>query len=79
MHFEEYNSSLDKWFEVFASPMGGNRFAATFSDITERKKAEEERERLLNHVQQEKDRPSALVNSMTDEVWFADDQKKISW
>ena len=40
MHFDEYNSSLDKWFEVFASPMGGNRFAAVFSDITERKEAE---------------------------------------
>jgi PAS domain S-box-containing protein len=42
MHFEEYNSSLDKWFEVYASPMGGNLFVAVFSDITERKRAEEE-------------------------------------
>ncbi|WP_440947661.1 PAS domain S-box protein [Methanosarcina sp. T3] len=41
MHFEEYNSSLEKWFEVFASPIGGNRFIAIFSDITERKQAEE--------------------------------------
>ena len=42
MHFEEYNASLDKWFEVFASPMGGNRFVAVFSDITRRKQAEED-------------------------------------
>jgi PAS domain S-box-containing protein len=41
VHFEEYNSSLDKWFEVFASPMGGNRFIAVFSDITDRKQAED--------------------------------------
>jgi PAS domain S-box-containing protein len=47
-------------------------------DITERKKAEEERERLLDQIQQEKDRLSALVNSITDEVWFADTQKKVS-
>ncbi len=42
MHFEEYNASLDKWFEVFASPMGGNRFVTVFSDITRRKQAEKD-------------------------------------
>jgi len=48
------------------------------TDITDRKVAEEERERLLDQIQQEKDRLSALLNSITDEVWFADSQKKIS-
>ena len=42
MHFEEYNASLDRWFEVFASPMGGNRFIAVFSDITKRKQTEKD-------------------------------------
>jgi hypothetical protein len=42
MHFEEYNASLDKWFEVFASPMGGNRFVTVFSDITRRKQVEKD-------------------------------------
>jgi len=42
MHFEEYNSFLDKWFEVFAIPIGGNRFIAVFSDITKRKHTEED-------------------------------------
>ena len=51
---------------------------AMLTDITERKEAEEERERLLDQIQQEKDRLSSLVNSITDEVWFADTQKKIS-
>ncbi|HIH95608.1 TPA: PAS domain S-box protein [Methanosarcina acetivorans] len=41
MRFEEYNSSLNRWFEVFASPMGGNLFAVVFNDITERKQAGE--------------------------------------
>jgi len=41
-HFEEYNASLDKWFEVFASPMGANRFIAVFSDITRHKQTEED-------------------------------------
>ena len=30
-HFEEYNAFLDKWFDVFASPIGDNRFVAVFS------------------------------------------------
>jgi len=41
MHFEEYNASLDRWFEVFASPMGDNRFIAVFNDITKSKRTEE--------------------------------------
>ncbi len=52
---------------------------AMFTDITELKNAQVERERLSDHVQQEKDRLSALVNSITDEVWFADTQKKITF
>jgi PAS domain S-box-containing protein len=40
IHFEEYNSSLDRWFDVFASPMEGNQFAVVFSNITEHKQAE---------------------------------------
>jgi two-component system, cell cycle sensor histidine kinase and response regulator CckA len=40
IHFEEYSASLDRWFEVHASPMDGNRFAAFFNDITKSKQAE---------------------------------------
>ena len=49
-----------------------------FRDITARKQAEEERQRLLATVQRERDRLSALVNSMTDEIWFADAEKKVT-
>jgi len=42
MRFEEYNSFLDRWFEVVASPMEGNRFIAVFSDITRHKQTEED-------------------------------------
>ena len=40
-------------------------------DITERK-------RMENAVHQEKNRLSALLNSIQDEVWFADTQKKFT-
>ena len=40
-HFEEDNAGVGRWFDVHASPMEGNHFAAVFTDITERKQAEE--------------------------------------
>jgi PAS domain S-box-containing protein len=49
-----------------------------FRDITERKKAEEELQQQKGAVQQERDRLSSLLNSITDEVWFADPQKKLT-
>ena len=44
---------------------------STFYDITERKQAEEKAFQLHEAVVQEKDRLSALVNSISDEIWLA--------
>jgi PAS domain S-box-containing protein len=44
-------------------------------DITERVRAEAAQQQLLEAVQAEKDRLAALVNSIQDEVWFADTQQ----
>jgi PAS domain S-box-containing protein len=41
-------------------------------DITERKQSEEQSRQLHDVIAEEKDRLSALVNSITDEIWFAD-------
>ena len=49
-----------------------------FRDITERKKAEDTIQQQKNVVQQERDRLSSLLNSITDEVWFADTNKKFT-
>jgi two-component system CheB/CheR fusion protein len=43
-------------------------------DITERKKAEEQIKKLMASTRQERDRLSTLVNSIPDEIWFADAQ-----
>jgi PAS domain-containing protein len=40
--------------------------------------AEQERERLLDVIQQERDRLSVLIDSITDEVWFVDSQKNFT-
>ena len=63
---------------LFTDINGEPRAVVVIRDITERKRSEEERERLLDHIQQEKDRLSALVNSITDEVWFADTLKNFT-
>ncbi len=49
--FQEYSTPLAKWFEVHAfSPRRGH-FATLFSDITERKRWEAEREDLIQNLQ----------------------------
>ncbi|MDA3909933.1 MAG: hypothetical protein PF448_01075, partial [Bacteroidales bacterium] len=40
-HFETYFAKMDKHFAVSVAPWQGNGFATIFSDITDRKKAEE--------------------------------------
>src|SRR5262249_37304350 len=45
---------------------------AIFQDITERKQAEEERERLLQEVQVERARVEAIVNSSVNGIIFVD-------
>ncbi len=51
--FENEAVSLNRWFEVYASRVGDstNRLAVVFNNITERKLAERERERLLEREQ----------------------------
>jgi len=52
IRFENYSQELDKYFEVLAySPQKG-QFAAVFTDITDKKLAEEERERLEEQLRQ---------------------------
>ena len=52
IRFENYSQELDKYFEVLAySPQKG-QFATVFTDITDRKLAEEERERLEEQLRQ---------------------------
>ena len=60
----------------FAPQYNVARIYAT--DVTERKRMEKETRQLLNAVQEEKNRLSALLNSIQDEVWFADTEKRFT-
>ena len=53
-------------------------FRGISRDITERKRAEDERNRLAANVQQERDRLRALIDSIADEIWFADKDKTLT-
>ena len=53
------------------------RFSVIVTDLTERRQTEET-QRLLSAIQEEKERLSALLNSMTDEVWFTNTQKRFT-
>ncbi len=50
-YFENYAQDLDKHFEVAAFSPEPGRFAVIFSDVTTRKKAEEERKQLEAQIQ----------------------------
>jgi PAS domain S-box-containing protein len=50
----------------------------TIRDITERKRTEQEVRSLLAAVQREKETLSSVLNSISDEVWFADTNKQFT-
>ncbi|MBF0531280.1 MAG: PAS domain S-box protein, partial [Deltaproteobacteria bacterium] len=62
---------------VFADKNGKPLITMIIRDISERKEAEEKVKSLLSAVQEERERLSAVINSITDEVWFCDTQGKI--
>ena len=73
-HFEEYNASLGKWFEVhaYADPMNGKRFAAIFSDTTDRKGAKE-------RLRESEERFRTMANSIPQLAWVAKADGFIHW
>ncbi|RJQ66671.1 MAG: PAS domain S-box protein [Desulfobacteraceae bacterium] len=50
--FEDFSKELNKYFEVTAFSPAPNQFACIFTDITARKRAEEEREKLQAQLNQ---------------------------
>jgi PAS domain S-box-containing protein len=40
-YYQDYYEGTNRWLDLHISPLGGNYFSAVFTDITERKKAEE--------------------------------------
>jgi len=53
-------------------------FVAAVTDITEKRHAETELQRLLQAVEAEKERLSLVLGSINDEVWFVDSRGQIT-
>jgi PAS domain S-box-containing protein len=69
--WEEFGQPIQRWLEVKAYP-SGNEVAVYFRDITERKQAEAERERLLSELETERTRLKAVLRQMPAGVMIAD-------
>lgn len=78
VHFEARSDLVDGWFEVHAYPRDG-RLEVYGRDITRRKRAEEERERLLRELEAEKTRWQATVENMLDPVATCDASGRLTY
>ncbi len=83
VQFEDYYALTSTWFEVRAYP-SQEGLAIYFHDITERKHAEEERERLLRQVEAERAsaetharQVNAILANMSEGIIIADPQGNV--
>ena len=83
VHFEDYYALYSIWFEVRAYP-SQDGLAIYFHDITKRKHAEEERERLLRQIEKERvsaeahaRQVEAILANMTEGIIIADPQGNV--
>ena len=70
--FENFYEPWGRWFHNRCYPREGGGMSVYFEDITERNRAEEERERLLSDLAAEKARWQATVENMLDLVTVCD-------
>ena len=70
--FEAYVPALGRWFEVRARKIEGDRFAALFLDVTERKRVEQE-------LAVSAARFHSLAQSMPNHVWTSRPDGHLDW
>ena len=75
--FENYGAELDKWYDVNVWKVTDNQVGVTFSDITERKKAEKINQKLLENEQQlteELQTSNEELQSTTEELYVSNEE-----
>jgi PAS domain S-box-containing protein len=75
--YEECGGNVDLLISLF--PIGANSIVTSGVDISARIRVEAEVRRLLEVNRAEREWLSALLNSMTEEVYFADPQKRYTY
>lgn len=78
-----FSTGEHRWIRALGNTIYDNegkpvRMLGICLDITSQKENEKEQLRLVETVQNERDRFAALVNSITDEIWFADKDGKVT-
>ncbi|HYW46068.1 MAG TPA: PAS domain S-box protein [Bryobacteraceae bacterium] len=71
--FEAWFGPLGRWFEVFVFQTEPGRFGVVFTDITERKRAEEERQRLAAELADRVGELQAILDAAPVAIWIAHD------
>ena len=71
--FEEWFGPLGRWFEVSAFQTEPGRFGVVFTDITERKRAEEERQSLAAELANRVGELQAILDAAPVVIWIAHD------
>jgi len=68
-HLIQIETSGTPFFDAAGRLLG---YRGISRDITDRVRVQEEKQELLKNIQREKERLSALIENIPDEVWFAD-------
>ena len=71
IRFEQFGSGLGRWFDVYATRLGGpgsDKVAILFSDITDRKRAEEDLRRLASELAEIDRRKTEFLATLAHEL-----------
>jgi PAS domain S-box-containing protein len=72
------DNRISGWRENYVYKLPSGEIVALYQDVTEKKQAEDETRCLLIAFEEEKEKLSSLINSITDEVWFTDTQHRFT-
>jgi PAS domain S-box-containing protein len=76
VHIEDYTAPLDRWFEVFAYRTAPGQFAVLFTDITRRKRTEEERKRIEGQLREAESQYRRIIETANEGIWILDEESK---
>ncbi len=77
IHFEDFSRQLNRYYEVRAFCPSPNQFACSFTDITDRKRAEQDLIAAKEQVEKSERFLENILNNIGDPVFVKDDQSRL--